>query len=88
MKIRYSQLRKIVVEEMTSLGLLPSLNESDATKLKSVEDTKAKEIEPGDEAQMEKDLDIVKALKIKEAKLLRALGETRNALKTRSKARK
>ncbi len=41
MKIRYSQLKKIVVEEMKSLGLLPLTEGED---LKSVEDTKAKEI--------------------------------------------
>ncbi len=77
MKIRYSQLKKIVVEEMQNLGLLPALSESDKTDLKSVEDVEAKEIEPGDEGQLEKDVDHLKALKIKEAKLLRALGETR-----------
>lgn len=78
MKIRYSQLKKIVVEEMKNLGLLPAITESDKAQLKSTEDAKAKEIEPGDEADtIEKDVDFLKALKIKEAKLLRALGETR-----------
>lgn len=81
MKIRYSQLKKIVVEEMQNLGLLPTLAEGDKTELKSVEDVKAKEIEPGDEGQLEKDTDFEKALKIKEAKLLKALGETRSQLK-------
>lgn len=85
MKIRYSQLRQIVVEEMISLGIKPRLTEAEAKTLKSTEDAKAKEIEPGDEAQLEKPLDVVKALKIKEAKLLRALGETRNALKRHAK---
>jgi len=81
MKIRYSQLKKIVVEEMKNLGLLP-LTESEAKQLKSVEDAKAKEIDPGDEADtVEKDIDFVKALKIKEAKLLKALGETRSQMR-------
>lgn len=85
MKIRYSQLRKIVVEEMKSLGLLPLTEE----ELKSVESTKAKEIEPGDEADtLEKDVDHLKALKIKEAKLLKALGETRSQLRAASKRSK
>lgn len=78
MKIRYSQLRKIVVEEMKNLGILPLTEE----ELKSVESTKAKEIEPGDEADtLEKEVDHVKALKIKEAKLLKALGETRSQIR-------
>lgn len=85
MKIRFSQLRKIVVEEMHNLGLLPLTEE----ELKSVESTKAKEIEPGDEADtLEKDVDYVKALKIKEAKLLKALGETRSQMKSAVKRSK
>jgi hypothetical protein len=81
MKIRYSQLKKIVVEEMKNLGLLPLTEGED---LESVEDVKAKEIEPGDENQLEKETDFQKALKIKEAKLLKALGETRSQLKRAS----
>jgi hypothetical protein len=78
MKIRYSQLRKIVVEEMKNLGILPLTEE----ELKSVETVKAKEIDPGDEADtLEKEVDHVKALKIKEAKLLKALGETRSQIR-------
>ena len=81
MKIRYSQLKKVVVEEMIALGLL----ETDAKKLGDVEDEEAKEIEPGDEANtLAKPLDHNKALKIlktNEAKLLQALGETRARLK-------
>lgn len=88
MKIRYSELRKIVVEEMKNLGLLP-LTEGDKSDLESVEDKKAKEIEPGDEAdQLEMPIDALKARKIKEqklraheAKLLKALGETRSQIK-------
>jgi len=88
MKIRYSVLKKVVVEEMIKLGLLPSLTEADAKKLKSVEAEKGDEIEPGDEANtLAKNVDFEKALKIKEAKLLRALGETRQQLK-RSTARR
>ncbi len=86
MKIRYSQLKKIVVEEMISLGLLPALTEADAKKLKSTEssDVEADEIEPGDEADtLAKKTDFQKALKIKEAKLLRALGETRSQMRAR-----
>ena len=82
MKIRYSQLKKVVVEEMISLGLLPSLSEADAKKLKSTEAEDADEIEPGDEADtLAKPTDFQKALKIKEAKLLRALGETRSQMR-------
>lgn len=82
MKIRYSQLKKVVVEEMIALGLLPKLDEADGKKLKSTEDAPAKEIEPGDEADtLAKDTDFQKALKIKEAKLLRALGETRSQMR-------
>jgi hypothetical protein len=82
MKIRYSQLKKVVVEEMIALGLLPSLKEVDGKKLKSTESEKGKEIDPGDEADtLAKPTDFQKALKIKEAKLLRALGETRAQLK-------
>lgn len=80
MKIRYSQLKQIVVEEMKNLGLLP-LTESDKSDLKSVDSVKAKEIEPGDEDQLEKEVDHLKALKIKEAKLLKALGETRSQMR-------
>jgi len=78
MKIRYSQLKKIVVEEMKNLGLLPLTEGED---LKPVDGVKAKEIEPGDEDQLEKPVDHLKALKIKEAKLLRALGETRSQMR-------
>lgn len=82
MKIRYSQLKKVVVEEMINLGLLPALTEAEAKKLKSIESEKAKEIDPGDEADtLAKDTDFQKALKIKEAKLLRALGETRSQMR-------
>lgn len=84
MKIRYSQLKKVVVEEMISLGLLPSLSEADAKKLKSTEAEAddANEIDPGDEADtIAKPTDFQKALKIKEAKLLRALGETRSQMR-------
>lgn len=88
MKIRYSQLRQIVVEEMKNLGLLP-LAEGDAKQLKSVEDAKAKEIDPGDEADtLEKDVDYMKALKIKESKLLKQLGETRLQMKKLGKSSK
>lgn len=80
MKIRYSELKKIVVEEMKNLGILP-LTEGEKSELKSVDSVKAKEIEPGDEDQLEKDVDHLKALKIKEAKLLRALGETRSQMR-------
>lgn len=82
MKIRYSELKKIVVEEMKNLGILPLAEGED---LKSVEDTKAKEIEPGEEDQLEKPLDKLKALKIKEAKILRALGQTRADIKKLAK---
>jgi len=86
MKIRYSQLKKIVVEEMISLGLLPALTEADAKKLKSTESEDADEIEPGDEADtLAKKIDHQKALKIKEAKLLRALGDTRSQMRSSRK---
>jgi len=82
MKIRYSKFKQIVIEEMINLGLLPDLTEADKAKLKSVEDEEGKEIEPGDEADtLAKKTNFQKALKIKEAKLLKALGETRNQLK-------
>mgnify|MGYP001579593849 CR=1 FL=1 len=82
MKIRYSQLKKVVVEEMISLGLLPALSEADAKKLKSTESETGDEIEPGEEADtLAKPTDFQKALKIKEAKLLRALGETRSQMR-------
>ncbi len=82
MKIRYSQLKKVVVEEMIALGFLPSLKEVDGKKLKSTESEDGKEIDPGDEADtLAKPTNFQKALKIKEAKLLRALGETRAQLK-------
>ncbi len=84
MKIRYSHLKKVVVEEMIALGLLPPLRETDGKKFKSTESEKADEIDPGDEADtLAKPIDFQKALKIKEAKLLRALGETRAQLKNR-----
>jgi hypothetical protein len=83
MKIKLSELRKIVVEEMKNLGIFP-LTEGD--DLESVEKTKAKEIEPGDEADtLAKDVDHQKALKIKEAKLLKALGEVRSQMKPAQK---
>lgn len=86
MKIRYSQLKKIVVEEMKNLGILPLAEGDD---LESVEKTKAKEIEPGDEADtLAKDVDHQKALKIKEAKLLKALGEVRSQMKPTKKSGK
>lgn len=81
MKIRYSQLKQIVVEEMKNLGLLPLAEGEKKGSLKSVDSVKAKEIEPGDEDQLEKDIDVLKALKIKEAKLLKALGETRSQMR-------
>jgi len=84
MKIRYSQLQKVVVEEMIALGLL----ETDGKKLGSVSNEKGNEIDPGEEADtLEKPIDFQKALKIKEAKLLRALDETRSRLKKLAAAR-
>lgn len=86
MKIRYSQLKKIVVEEMINLGLLPITESEAGDKLKKVDDEEGNEIDPGDEANtLAKPIDFVKALKIKEAKLLRALGETRTQIKRVSK---
>ncbi len=86
MKIKYSELKKMVVEEMKALGMLP-INESE--KLEPVEDRAKKgavEVEPGEEGRHnEKPTDMVKALKIKEAKLVKALGETRAALKKHGK---
>jgi hypothetical protein len=92
MKIKYSELKKMVVEEMKSLGMLPRLRESD--QLKSVEDAvdDAVDVEPGEEGRHnELPVDALKSRKIKEqrlaklkaheAKLTKALGETRAMLK-------
>jgi hypothetical protein len=94
MKIKYSELKKMVVEEMKSLGMLPKTKINEAEELKSVEDAEkdAVEIEPGEEGRHnEMPIDPLKARKIKEqkiaklkaheAKLAKALGETRALLK-------
>lgn len=79
MKIKYSEFRKMVVEEMKKLGMLP-LKESD--ELEAVEDCEAEEIEPGEEGRHnEKEIDMLKALKIKESRLLKSLAETRQRMK-------
>ncbi len=79
MKIKYSQFRKMVVEEMKKLGMLP-VNESD--DLEAVEDVEAEEVEPGAEGRHnEKELDMLKALKIRESRLLKSLAETRHRMK-------
>lgn len=92
MKIKYSELKKMVVEEMKALGMLPKTRMNEADSLDSVEDKEAVEIEPGEEGRHnEMPIDALKSRKIKEAKvaklkaheakLLRALGETRALLK-------
>lgn len=90
MKIKYSELKKMVVEEMKKLGML-KLSESDKSSLKSVEDAAddATEIEPGDEGRLpnQKQIDALKArkiqeLKIKESKLYKALMSTRQEIKS------
>lgn len=79
MKIKYSEFRKMVVEEMKKLGMLP-VNESD--DLEAVEDCEAEEVEPGAEGRHnEKDIDMLKALKIRESRLLKSLAETRQRMK-------
>jgi hypothetical protein len=96
MKIKYSELKKMVVEEMKSLGMLPKTKINEADQLKSVEDeADPVEIEPGEEGRHnEMPIDPLKARKIKEqkiaklkaheAKLAKALGETRAMLKKHS----
>lgn len=97
MKIKYSELKKMVVEEMKSLGMLPKTKINEADQLKSVEDAEkdAVEIEPGDEGRHnEMPVDPLKSRKIKEekvaklkaheAKLVKALGETRALIKKHS----
>lgn len=95
MKIKYSELKKMVVEEMKSLGMLSKKKVNESDKLKSVEDEDAVEIEPGEEGRHnELQIDALKARKIKEqrvaklkaheAKLVRALGETRQLIKKHS----
>jgi hypothetical protein len=95
MKIKYSELKKMVVEEMKALGMLPKTRMNEADSLDSVEDKEAVEIEPGEEGRHnEMPIDALKSRKIKEAKvaklkaheakLLRALGETRALLKKHS----
>lgn len=95
MKIKYSELKKMVVEEMKSLGMLPKTKINEADELDSVEDKDAVEIEPGEEGRHnEKLIDPLKARKIKEekvtklkaheAKLVKALGETRALIKKHS----
>ena len=84
MKIKYSELKKMVVEEMKKLGML-KLSESDKSSLKSVEDAadEATEIEPGDEGRHNAlEVDKLKALKIKESKLYKALMATRQEIKS------
>jgi len=92
MKIKYSELKKMVVEEMKSLGMF-SIKESD--QLASLEDEAKKdsvEVEPGDEGRHNSlEIDPLKSRKIKEqrlaklkaheAKLARALSETRALIK-------
>ena len=96
MKIKYSELKKMVVEEMKSLGMLPKTKINEADQLKSVEDeADALEIDPGEEGRHnELPVDALKSRKIKEqkiamlkaheAKLAKALGETRALLKKHS----
>lgn len=80
----------MVVEEMKSLGMLSKINEAD--QLKSVEDAETVEVEPGEEGRHnEKQIDALKSRKIKEnkvaqlkaheAKLVKALAETRALIK-------
>jgi hypothetical protein len=80
MKIKLSEFRKMVVEEMKNLGMLAETGKKDS--LEATEDVEAVEVEPGGEGRENvKKQDMVKALKIKEAKLIKALAETRAALK-------
>lgn len=66
-KLTEKQLKKIVKEEMTSFG-----------KEIPVEDVKAEETEADDLADtLEKDIDMLKVLKIKEAKLVESLKKVR-----------
>ena len=71
--ITLAELKKIIKEEDGKFG-----------KMKDVEDTKAKEVKPGDEAnQNEHDIDWMKALDIKEMRLRKALLELRKQRKTK-----
>ena len=75
MKIRMSELKKIVIEEMKKLKMIPM---TEADKLKLPEDADTVDVEPGDEGRHnEKQVDKLKALKIKEATLVKSLRETR-----------
>lgn len=97
MKIKYGELKKMVVEEMRSLGMLPKAKINESDRLRSVEDAEddAVEIEPGEEGRHnELPVNALKARKIKEEKisklkahefkLAKALGETRAMIKKHS----
>ena len=85
MKIKYGDLKRIVVEEMRKLNMLPEADKKDLPR--SVDDAvkDAVHVEPGDEGKLEKPTDMVKALKIKEAKLLKQLASVRSELSKKSK---